>query len=114
MAKSNVQKTYALVLGIVALLVGIWGLFTTTVLIFGVNMPQSVVHIVAGACGIYVGTKGKGKGFNMWLGWISLVLALLGFVAASFMASFLGVNMATTWLHLVVGVVSLLVAYFVK
>ena len=114
MAKSNVQKTYALVIGIVALLVGIWGLFTTAVLVFGVNMLQSVVHIVAGACGIYSGTKGKGKGFNMWLGWISLVLALLGFVAADFMASFLGVNMATTWLHLVVGVVSLLVAYFVK
>jgi hypothetical protein len=106
------QKTYALVLGIVALVIGIWGFFTSSILnIFGVNALQSVVHVIAGIFGIYVGTKGEGPGFNGSLGWVSLVLAILGFVASGFMASFLGVNTATTWLHLVVGVVSLIVFY---
>jgi len=113
----GVQKTYALVLGVVLAIVGVWGLFSDMILgIFGVNMLQSVLHLIAAAFGLYVGTKGEGPGYNMVLGWIAIVLAVLGFIpgASGLLASLLNINMATTVLHLAIGVVSLGVTYGVK
>jgi hypothetical protein len=111
------QKTYALVLGIVLAVVGIWGFFSSSILgIFGVNTTQSVLHIIAGLFGIYVGTKGEGPGYNATIGWIGIILAVLGFIpaTATLLASLLNINTATTWLHLVIGIVSLLVYFAVE
>ncbi len=114
---ANTQKTFALVLGIVLLLVGIWGLFLGAdggeILGIGVNIPQSVLHVIAGIFGIYVGTKGMGPGYNSSIGWIGIVLAVLGFVPATakLLDTLLNINMATTYLHLVIGVVALGVYY---
>lgn len=113
----GVQKTYALILGIVLAIVGIWGLFTQSILgIFGVNTAQSILHLIAAVFGIYVGTKGDGPGYNASLGWIGVVLAILGFIpaTAALLTQYLSVNMATTWLHLVIGVVSLVVYFAVR
>ena len=113
---AKVQKTFALIVGIVLGIIGIWGLFSDTVLGFGVNPTQSVLHIIAAAFGIYIGTKGEGPGYNATIGWIGVVLGILGFIpaTASILANLLNVNMATTWLHIVVGVVALIVTYAVK
>ena len=114
---ANAQKTFALILGIVLLIIGIWGLFSNNVLgIFGVNVTQSILHIIAGAFGLYVGMKGMGPGYNLTIGWIGVVLGVLGFipVTSDLLASLLNVNSATTWLHVVVGVVSLIVGYSIK
>ncbi|MEK6890097.1 MAG: DUF4383 domain-containing protein [Nanoarchaeota archaeon] len=110
---ANTQKTFALVLGIVLLLVGVWGFFTDSILGIGVNAAQSVLHVIAGIFGIYVGTKGMGPGYNSSIGWIGIVLAVLGFVpyTAALLGTLLNVNMATTWLHLAIGVVALGVYY---
>ena len=68
---ANVQKTYALILGIVLFVIGVWGFFSMSILgIFGVNIWQSVLHVIAGIFGVYVGTKGEGKSFNSTIGWI--------------------------------------------
>ncbi|MBI2632531.1 DUF4383 domain-containing protein [Candidatus Pacearchaeota archaeon] len=117
---SNVQKTFALVLGIVLLIIGIWGLFTNSVLGFGVNVLQSVLHIIAGVFGLYVGTKGNGPGYNGTIGWIGVILGILGFIpsvghaSGDLLNTLLNINPATTWLHLVVGVISLIIYYSVK
>jgi len=113
---ASTQKTFAFILGIVLLILGIWGLFTESVLGFGVNIAQSVLHIIAGAFGLYVGTKGSGSGFNKTIGYIGILLAILGFIpqTASLLADSLNVNMAITWLHAVVGVVALIVGYTLK
>ena len=114
---AKVQKTFALILGIVLLIIGIWGLFTNSILgIFGVNIAQSVLHIIAGAFGLYVGTKGKGPGYNLTIGWIGIVLGILGYIPSidTLLNSLLNINIATTWLHIVVGVISLIVGYSVK
>ena len=111
------QKTFALVLGIVLTIVGIWGFFTDMVLgIFGVNMLHSLLHLIAGVFGIYVGTKGEGPGYTTSIGWIGIVLALLGFIPATqaLLMSLLDANMADTYLHLIVGAVSLIVSFAVK
>ncbi|HLC19611.1 MAG TPA: DUF4383 domain-containing protein [Candidatus Nanoarchaeia archaeon] len=114
---ANVQKTYALVLGLVLAVVGVWGLFTTSILgLFGVNVFQSVLHLIAAAFGIYAGTKGDGTTYNQVLGWIAIVLAVLGLVPGvkDVLLSLLNINMAITVLHLAIGVVTLGVFYGVK
>ena len=44
------------------------------------------------------------------------VIGILGFIpkASNLLASLLNINMATTWLHLVIGLISLIVAYIIK
>lgn len=112
-----VQKTYAIVVGIVLLVLGIWGFFTDGMIlgIFGVNAAQNVLHLIGGALGLWLGMKSP-KGFNLWLGWIALVVGILGFIpgAVDLLEQYLGVNTAISWLHIAVGIVSLLVAYAVK
>lgn len=111
---NSTQKTFALILGIVLLLVGIWGFFTDSILgLFGVNMLQSIIHVVVGLLGIYAGTKGMGHGFNMWVGWGGIVLGILGFIPAidSLLMDLLNINVAISVLHLVIGVACLGVYY---
>ena len=117
---ANVQKTFALILGIVLLIIGVWGLFTEDILGFGVNATQSVLHIIAGIFGIYVGTKGAGTGFNTSIGWIGLVLGILGFIPSvghadgGLLMTWFNINAQTSVLHIVIGVIALIVAYAVK
>ncbi len=62
------QKAFALILGIVLLLVGILGFISANGIVgegafFGSNTPQNILHLIAGAFGVYAGTKGKGQGY---------------------------------------------------
>src|SRR3989338_3649468 len=116
---ANVQKTYALVLGIVLAIVGIWGLFTNSILgIFGVNLTQSIVHLIGAAFGLYAGLKGDGAGFNAWLGRIGVILGVLGFIPTvghnpgEWLNTVFNINSSISLLHIVIGVVSLGVFYW--
>ena len=117
---ANVQKTFALVLGIVLLIIGVWGFFATDILGFGVNPVQSILHVIAGIFGIYVGTKGMGSGFNKSIGWIGVVLGVLGFLPSighgkgELLMQWFNINMQTSVLHLVIGIIALIVAYAIK
>ena len=114
---ADVQKTYAMVIGAVLVLVGLIGFVNAPILgIFGVNAAQNVLHLVGGALGLWLATKGSGKSFNMWLGIIAVVVAVLGFlpVAKDLLTRIFNINMAITYLHAAIGVVSLGVAYGVK
>ncbi|MDO8508346.1 MAG: DUF4383 domain-containing protein [Nanoarchaeota archaeon] len=114
---ASTQKTFALILGIVLLLVGILGFFNLSLVgdegYFGTNTVHDVLHIIAGVFGIYVGTKGKGPGYNASLGWIGIVLFVLGIIpqTGKLLMDYLKVNMQITILHLVLGVLFLLVYY---
>jgi len=111
------QKTYALVLGIVLLIVGILGFIPNGIVgdagYFGTNAWQDVLHLIAGAFGIYVGTKGEGPGFNATLGWAGIILGILGFIPgiSDLLLRLLSINVEITVLHLVIGIVSLGVYY---
>ncbi len=117
---ASTQKTYALILGIVLLLVGILGFFSNPIVgmdgYFTTNMYQNILHVVVGLIGIYCGTKTMGKGFNMWTGWIALIVGILGFVpvASDQLASLLNINSAISILHVVIGIVSLAVYYMAE
>ena len=110
----SLQKRYALILGVILLIAGIWGLFTDEILgIFGGNTTQSALYLVVGVLGVYAGTKKKGRGFNGTIGWIGVLIGILGFLpyTSEILTDLLNANTATTWLHLAIGVVSLLVYY---
>lgn len=111
------QKTFALILGLVLLLVGILGFFDNALVgdsgLFGTNTFQDVLHLIAGAFGVYAGTKGRGQGYNMTIGWIGIALGVLGFIPgiSGLLLDLLNINTAITVLHLAIGIVCLLVCY---
>ena|SRR3989344_5137281 len=114
---ASVQKTYALVLGLVLALVGVWGFFTNSILgILGVNALQSVLHLIAAGFGIYAGTKGDGTTYNQVLGLIAIVLGVIGFIpgVSDLLLRLLNINTAITVLHVAICVVTLGVYYGVK
>ncbi len=117
---ANIQKTFALILGIVLALVGIIGFFNNPLVgetgYFGANLYENILHLIAGAFGIYVGTKGAGRGYNATMGWTGIALGILGFIPTvdDLLLRFLGINTEITVLHLAIGVVSLGVYYLVK
>jgi len=117
---ANVQKTFALILGIVLLLVGVLGYFSNPLVsetgFFGSNGFQDLLHIVAGVCGIYAGTKGVGKDYNMTIGWIGVVLGIIGFIPGlnTLLATWFNINNNISVLHIVLGVIALGVYYSAK
>jgi len=114
---ANVQKSFALILGIVLLLVGILGFFSNPLVgdagFFGTNTFQDVLHLIAGIFGIYVGTKGMGSSYNSSIGWIGVVLGILGFIpgASTLLASWLNINTNISVLHIALGIIALGVFY---
>lgn len=118
---ADIQKTYAMVLGAVLVLVGILGFVPgigapLLLGIFGVNMAQNILHLVGGALGLWLGNKGSGKAYNMWTGIIAAVVAVLGFIpgTSTLLANIFNINAAISVLHAAIAVVSLGVAYGVK
>ena len=111
---ADVQKTYAMVVGAVLVLLGLVGFVNAPILgIFGVNMAQNLLHLAGGAAIIWL----AGKTTNMWTGVIALVVGLLWFaegIDGGLLASIFAINAAISYLHIAVGVVSLGVAYGVK
>ncbi|MEK6914430.1 MAG: DUF4383 domain-containing protein [Nanoarchaeota archaeon] len=115
---ASTQKTFATILGIVLLVVGLAGFVGGGLGIvrggfFGTNPAQDVLHIIAGLFGIWFGTKGMGYGYNQSIGWIGIVLAVLGFipVVEDLLILYLDINTRITILHAVIGVVALIVYY---
>lgn len=114
---ADVQKTYAMVIGAVLVLLGLVGFVNAPILgIFGVNMAQNVLHLVGGALILWLATKGSAKPTNMWTGVVALVVGVLWFIpgAGGLLASIFAINANISYLHVAVGVVSLGVSYGVK
>jgi hypothetical protein len=99
------NQTWAKVIGIVLILVGLLGFFMGGN-VFGIETTAtiSVVYIVVGAIFAWAGFKGgNAKKINTWLG---VILLLIGFLGLFGMLAFLNAGTANTWLHLIAGVVS--------
>ena len=109
------QTTWAWIAGIVLVLVGLWGFFTQPILgIFAVNSLHNIIHLVTGLLFIWAATKGPAKTFNVWLGIIYLLVAVIGFFGGLSFLAVMGGNDPDNWLHLVLGLVSLLVGLSAK
>ena len=113
----NAQKTWALIVGIILAIIGIWGFLQSQILgVFALNTLHSILFLVVGLIGIYVGMKGGAAKYNQWIGWIFLVLGILGFIPGinTFLTNLINSNVADSVLHLFVGVVSLVIFYKAK
>ncbi|HEX7651599.1 MAG TPA: DUF4383 domain-containing protein [Candidatus Paceibacterota bacterium] len=111
-------KMLALVLGIIVVIVGLLGFVANPLVgatgMFLTNAALNVVYIIIGAVLIIVSVWASAQS-GLWLkigGVIYLIVAILGFLMASPVLGFLAVNMATNWLHVVLGIVMLAAGFW--
>src|SRR5712664_998598 len=120
---ANIQKTVALVVGIVFVLVGILGFIPALVPggallgIFAVNALHSIVHLLVGILGVAAAYTGLPRLYNRVIGIVYLALAVLGFIPVLIingaLLSLVSINLADNLLHLVVGAALTYVGFFV-
>ena len=114
---ADVQKTYAMIIGVVLVLLGLVGFVNHPILgYFGVNTAQNILHLVGGALILWLSMK-SAKSVNMWSGVLALVVGILWYAEGldgGLLASIFSINAAISYLHIAVGIVSLGVAYGVK
>ena len=113
-------KTLALLFGVVFLLIGILG-FVPAVApnemllnIFHVNAAHNAVHLLTGIAALLCGMAGIGasKIFFKIFGVVYGLVAVLGFVVGDGMLlGLISNNMAVTWLHVAIAVVSLIIGF---
>lgn len=106
--------TFAMVVGAFLLIEGIWGFFSPVV--FGVlttNPLHAAIHVLLGIAGIWTGLKGGSRGFCLFLGALLLSVGIFWYVPVlgDLVRSLLNVNLAVTYLNIVVGLVSLIVGF---
>ncbi len=126
---TNIQRTAALVFGIVFLLVGILGFVPALTPggallgLFMVNGLHSIVHLLFGVFGIAAAFTGYSRLYNKVGGVIYLVLAVVGFIALlgvsalapnGMLLGLVMINMADNFLHLVLGLVLAYVGFAVN
>lgn len=114
-------QTFAMVFGLVYLLVGIAGFFAAKeftggstedkLILFPVNHLHNLVHIAIGAV-LLAGsrTAAQAKTMSMLVGVVLLLVAVLGFLSLELMEDLLNIHGsgdADNWLHLATGALAL-------
>ncbi len=112
------QKMWAMIIGIVLILVGLLGFFMSSPLLglFGVNLAHNLVHLVTGGLFLWAGLAKSDMAMpaNKWLGVIYIVVGIIGFFGVLGFLQVAGGNDPDNYLHLVIGVVSALVGWMAK
>jgi hypothetical protein len=111
----DLNKTVALVFGIVFLVIGVLGFVPALTPggallgLFMVNGVHSVVHLLFGVLGLAAAFTGMSVLYNRAGGIIYLALGLLGFIPAlvpnGMLLGLVMINTADNFLHLVIGLV---------
>jgi len=104
-------KTFAMVLGVVLLLIGILGYVLNPagghlLGIFAVNGAHNAIHLVSGVAGIAAALMGWARMYCQAFGVIYLLVGVLGLVATDSSGMLLGLihnNMADNLLHFGIG-----------
>ncbi|HEX2241564.1 MAG TPA: DUF4383 domain-containing protein [Actinomycetota bacterium] len=114
-------QTFAMVFGVVYLIVGVAGFFVAEeftggspddkLILFPVNHLHNIVHLAVGALFLYGSrTAAQAKTINTLIGVVYLLTALLGFTGIELMADLLNIHSsgdADNFLHLVSGALAL-------
>ncbi len=117
----NIQRTFALVVGVVFILVGLLGFVPALVPggallgIFAVNILHSVVHLLIGILGVTAAYTGFSRLYNRVIGIVYLLLAILGFIPGLYfnnaLLGLVSINLADNLLHLVVGLAAVYIGF---
>jgi uncharacterized protein DUF4383 len=109
-------KTFSMVLGVVLLVVGIWGMVTGgghdhMLLVFGINTSHNWVHLLSGALGLITGLAGEraAKTYLLAFGTVYGLVTILGFLNVQPVVQMLNLNMADNLLHLAISAACLIV-----
>jgi hypothetical protein len=121
---TNINKTIALVFGIVFLLIGVLGFVPALTPggallgLFMVNGLHSIVHLLFGVLGIAAALMGMERLYNRAAGVIYLLLGVLGLIPAlvpnGLLLGLVMINPADNVLHLVIGAVLAYVGFAVQ
>ena len=122
MLGGSLQRTAALVFGIVFLLVGVLGFIpplnsgNLLLSLFAVNWPHNIVHLLFGVLGVAAATTGAWSLLYIRVtGIVYLLVAALGFIGIlTFNGMLLGlvmVNPADNFLHLAIAIVTLILGF---
>lgn len=90
------------VMGVVFVAVAIWGFIAKDqVLIFHVNTPHNVVHLISGLAALACGFAGEkaARTFSVVFGVVYGLVALLGFLNVDYIVNLLHLNTPDNWLH---------------
>lgn len=107
----TIVNLFALLVGILLLLQGIWNLIDPPFLgIFTSNLLHAIIHVVLGILGIWTGLNSGAYTFLIFLGIILLTVGILFFLqsAKELLIELFNVNIAVAWLNIGVGALSLL------
>ncbi len=115
--ENGINGPYAIAIGIFLFIEGIWGELSDVV--FGVlttNRVHATIHVLLGIVGIWTGIKGGARGFSIFLGLLLIAVGVLRFVPGlgSLIITVLNVNPAVAYFIIVVGLVSLVIAFSSK
>ncbi|MFP5351524.1 MAG: DUF4383 domain-containing protein [Actinomycetota bacterium] len=101
-------QMFALVFGVVYLLVGVLGFINKPILgIFEVNALHNIVHLLIGGALVAGSSRhDTAKTVSLAVGVAYLLVAVLGFVATDFLDDLIKINQADNFLHLVSGAVA--------
>lgn len=101
-------KTFSMILGVVMLALGLWGLggggFAHLTGPFGVNALHNLIHLATGALALVAALNGERYSMLFCLAFGSLygLLSIAGFFLIPWLMSALNLNMADNFLHLAV------------
>ena len=109
------QKQWATILGVILLVVGLWGLVNGNMLLwFEVNSTHNWVHLLSGILALLAGLTAAGAyagTYNKVFGVVYLLIGILGLLSVGFVVDLLVLNTADNWLHIVIGVVTAWVGF---
>jgi ammonia channel protein AmtB len=106
-------KGLATVLGIVLLMIGLWGMGggedDHQMLVFGVNGGHNVIHILSGAAALATAMLGERPAMIYCLAFGSIygLVSVLGFFQVPAVVRMLNLNMPDNFLHLAIAVICL-------
>jgi len=114
-----ILRTYAQILGVVLILIGVVGLILGDALLLGIlniDVMEDIVHILTGGILAYVGFGradiGTARSVVIVLGVVYLLVGVLGFIVPTLLGLIPhGYTVFDNLLHLVLGVLSIAVAF---
>ena len=108
-------KAYALVVGMVLIVVGVIGFLKSQLFMLHFNTPHNSIHLVSGIIGLWAGMSKSANAARIYaqvFGVIYTVVALAGLAhVPAGLSAMLDLNLGYNVIHLVIGVLGLLAGF---
>jgi hypothetical protein len=111
MNQKTIADRFALLIGVLLIIEGIWELFSPVVfVVLTGNVTHGIIHILLGFIGVWTGWNARARGFCIFLGLLLIAVGALWFIPAGneLVVRLLNVNQAVACVNLIVGAISLI------